>query len=189
MASETNKSRPRRLREGFFDKYIRGHGIDIGCGRSYGYADDLRVHETALAHDLDICDAHGMSKYGDGSFDYVHSSHVLEHMRDPVLAIRNWYRICREGGFLIITVPSQYRYEKRVNLPSQWNADHKKFYTMSGLFLDIELALEPNTYLVEYAKDCVDGYDWSIGPTSHSVGEYQIECVLKKIEKPSWVLY
>lgn len=184
--SETEKSKSRRIRECFFEKYISGQGIDIGCGRSYGYSDDLRVHPSAIAHDLDVCDAHKMEKYDDESFDYAYASHVLEHMTDPIMAIMNWYRIVKTGGFLIITVPSMYRYEKRRSLPSLWNADHKRFYTFSSLASEIENSLEPNSYLVEYIKDCHDGYDWTIEATRHSKGEFQIECVLKRIDKPSW---
>jgi SAM-dependent methyltransferase len=184
--SETEKSKERRLRDQFFAKYITGSGIDIGCGRTYGYSDDFRIHPSAIAHDRDICDAHHMVAYDDETFDYVYNSHVLEHLEDPITAIKNWYRICKFAGFLIIVVPSVYLYEKKQFLPSKWNADHKRFYTLSRLASEIEQALEPNSYIVEYIKDCAEGFDWTRGPELHSGGEYQIECVLKKIHKPAW---
>jgi SAM-dependent methyltransferase len=186
--SETVKAKERREREGFFTKYISGDGIDIGCGRTYGYSDESRVHPSAIAHDKDICDAHDMVVYGDESFDYVYNSHVLEHLEHPILAIKNWYRICKFDGFLIIVVPSMYLYEKKRHLPSKWNADHKRFYTIAALSAEIEQALEPNSYIVEYIKDCADGFNWDLNPTMHSDGEYQIECVLRKIRKPSWAV-
>lgn len=178
--SETLKSKDRRLREGFFKNYINGEGIDIGCGRLYGYSDNIRVHETAIAHDKDMCDAHTMNIFEDNRFDYVYSSHVLEHLEDPFLAIKNWYRICKPNGYIIITVPSKYRYEKKDNLPSNWNADHKRFYTFFSFSYEIENSLVPNSYTIEYMKDCYEGYDWSIPNNQHSVGEFQIECVLRK---------
>jgi predicted SAM-dependent methyltransferase len=180
MSSETLKSKPRRIKELFFDKYITGQGVDIGCGRLYGYSDDNRVHESAIAHDKDMCDAHDMSIFEDEKFDYIYSSHVLEHLEDPCKAIKNWFRISKNGGFLIIVVPSKYRYEKKESLPSRWNGDHKRFYTITTLASEIENALIPNSYTIEYIKDCYEDYDWNLPPEVHSVGEYQIECVVRK---------
>ena len=87
--SETVGCKARRLKESFFEKYISGEGIDIGCGRLYGYSDENRIHESAIAHDKDMCDAHDMSIFEDQKFDYVYSSHVLEHLEDPIKAIKN----------------------------------------------------------------------------------------------------
>jgi len=180
--SETLTSKIRRLREGFFEKYINGKGIDIGCGRLYNISDDLKIHSSALAHDKDICDAHTMDLFKDEAFDYVYISHVLEHLEDPKLAIHNWFRICKKQGYIIIAVPSKYRYEKKENLPSIWNHDHKRFYNFTQLSSEIEETLLPNTYTIEYIKDCYENFDWNkLDPNVHSVGEYSIECVIRKI--------
>jgi len=186
--SETFGCKDRRQKENFFEKYIQGNGIDIGCGKLYGYDSEDKIHKNAIAHDKDMCDAHKMHIFEDCNFNYVYSSHVLEHLEDPVLAIKNWYRITKVGGFIIITVPSKFRYEKKQKPPSRWNSDHKRFYTPSSLLTEIESALEPNSYLIESVKDCADGFNWEIPARSHSSGEYQIECVIKKVTKPDWNL-
>ena len=191
--SETNRPETvaRRKRLGIFERFINGKGIDIGCGISppYSYEESLTlIQPDAVAHDSHICDAHHMNVYQDEEFEYVYSSHVLEHLWDPVTALKNWYRICKTGGYMVLTVPAKYRYEKKNNLPSKWNEDHKRFYTISLLASEIEQALEPNSYLIEHLQDCADGFDWSIPPSQHSSGEYQIECVIKKISKPGWSL-
>lgn len=41
----------------------------------------------------------------DGEFDVILCTEVLEHLPDPVLAIREFSRILKEGGVLIITAP------------------------------------------------------------------------------------
>jgi predicted SAM-dependent methyltransferase len=133
-----------------------------------------------------MCDAHNMEIFSDGTFDYVYASHVLEHLNQPIDAIKNWYRICKNNGYVIVSVPSWYRYEKKQNLPSKWNQDHKRFYNCTLLLYEIEKALTPNSFLIEYVKDCASEYDWNIGPDEHSAGEYQIECIIKKIKKPTW---
>lgn len=180
MPSETEKSKARRVKEGFFEKYINGKGIDIGCGRTYKYSDDLRIHQSALAHDKDICDAHLMETFKDEEFDYVYASHVLEHLEDPRLAIKNWFRICKKGGYMIIVVPLFYRFEKKDSLPSLWDKTHKKFYSFANFFEDLEKSLEVNSYTVEYAKDCYEGYNWDTPPEVRPTGEYQLECVIRK---------
>ena len=36
--------------------------------------------------------------FGDGSFDVVHAHQVLQHLSDPVAALREMRRVCRAGG-------------------------------------------------------------------------------------------
>jgi len=168
-----------------------GQGIDIGCGRlqTFDGADPVMPEDKCVHHDSDICNAETMEIFQDGQFDYVWASHILEHLENPVLAIQNWYRIVKPGGLICIFVPSGYRYEKKLSIPnSRWNLDHKRFYTLGSLLAEIEAALKPNTYYIERLMDCVDGYDWSIPPDQHPVGEYQIECVIRKINPPDWEL-
>lgn len=186
--AETSKAKQRRIREGFFDRYIHGKGIDIGCGRLQTHDGADPLTDSVVQHDSDICDAHTMNVYKDEEFDYVYASHILEHLDYPKVAVRNWYRILKYGGHLIIAVPSAFRYEKQLKLPSRWNGDHKLLYYPSTLLSIVEASLQPNSYLIEYFKDCAEGYDWSIPPNMHSCGEYQYECVIKKIKAPTWEL-
>ena len=60
----------------------------------------------------------------DESFDFVHSSHCLEHLVEPQEGLANWFRILRPGGHLVITVPDEDLYEQGV-FPSTFNSDHK----------------------------------------------------------------
>ena len=45
--------------------------------------------------------------YADNTFDVVHTSHVFEHLEDPLLAAREAYRVLKPGGLLFIEVPNQ----------------------------------------------------------------------------------
>jgi ubiquinone/menaquinone biosynthesis C-methylase UbiE len=44
-----------------------------------------------------VADVHALG-YGDATFDVVHAHQVLQHVTDPVLALREMRRVCRPGG-------------------------------------------------------------------------------------------
>ena len=49
--------------------------------------------------------AEDLSRFKDGEFDNVICCEVLEHLYDPLPAIKEAYRVLKEGGKYIITVP------------------------------------------------------------------------------------
>ncbi len=50
----------------------------------------------------DACDASGIA---DESYDFVAASHVLEHVANPLRALREWKRILRPSGTILVVVP------------------------------------------------------------------------------------
>lgn len=44
--------------------------------------------------------------YPDDSFDRVIAAHVLEHLYKPHLAIKEWYRVLRDGGVMTVLIPT-----------------------------------------------------------------------------------
>jgi SAM-dependent methyltransferase len=183
---ESDKAHDRRLRENFYTNYLIGSGLDIGYKGSLKDADPIW---NATGIELDYPGYDGkILPFPDNSQDFVYNSHCLEHIADYKQAIREWYRVIKTGGFFIITVPHQFLYEKKLNLPSRYNGDHKRFYTPASLMKEVEESLIPNSYRVEYLKDCDEGYDYSVVPETHACGEYQIELVLKKIQTPTWII-
>lgn len=45
--------------------------------------------------------------FEDNTFDVVHTSHVFEHLEDPLQAAREAFRVLKPGGMLFIEVPNQ----------------------------------------------------------------------------------
>jgi ubiquinone/menaquinone biosynthesis C-methylase UbiE len=45
----------------------------------------------------------------DESYDFIVSSHVLEHFPDPIRALKEWQRIVKEGGYIFIIIPHKER--------------------------------------------------------------------------------
>ena len=45
----------------------------------------------------------------DESQDFIISSHVLEHIPDPIKALKEWHRVIRPGGYIFMIVPHKER--------------------------------------------------------------------------------
>lgn len=53
----------------------------------------------------ELGEAEDLSRYEDNAFDVVMCGEVLEHLYDPLPAIKEAYRVLKEGGVYIISVP------------------------------------------------------------------------------------
>ncbi len=102
---------------------LQGRGIDIGCGPD-PVTPDVRRFDVADG------DANEITRFVHEQFDFVYSSHCLEHMRDPRAALREWWQLVRPGGHLFVIVPDEDLYEQGV-FPSRFNADHKATFTIA----------------------------------------------------------
>lgn len=76
-------------------------GLNLGCGEE--------VIGGFINHDIAIdgVGLHDLSVYGDGSVDEIQCHHALEHVgRDEVQPVlREWYRVLRAGGKVLVTCP------------------------------------------------------------------------------------
>lgn len=52
-----------------------------------------------------VCDSVDMSVIPDASYDVVLSSHVLEHIANPIKALNEWGRVLRPSGVLVMLTP------------------------------------------------------------------------------------
>jgi SAM-dependent methyltransferase len=176
--AETSKAHSRRYRENFFSAYCNGAGLDIG------YGGDL-LAPNCLGYDIEDGNAQLLDGIGTETYDFVYSSHTLEHMYNPMEALQNWWRVVKPGGYLILYIPHRDLYEKKMSLPSNWNVGHRHFFLMNENDPPDTLGIMPliaetiSGYELVYAKICSEGYTRT-DPNVHSDGEYSIEVVLKK---------
>jgi len=121
-ASKTNRIRGAE----FTQRYFAGKTVvDIGCGNDV-------VVPWATPFDLADGDANLIADYLPvQSFDVVHSSHCLEHMRDPRAALAQWWSLLKPGGVMITVVPDEEMYEQGL-WPSMFNGDHKWAFTLDA---------------------------------------------------------
>ena len=104
-------------------QFLSGEGIDIGCGSD-------PILPDVQKFDVDDGDANHITAYVQKTFDFVFSSHCLEHMIDPFQALHEWWKLVKPGGALIFIVPDEDLYEQG-NFPSRLNSDHKHTFTIS----------------------------------------------------------
>ena len=120
-------SKTRAVRDSnFYSKYMNGSVLDIGCGP------DLVVPH-AVPFDQENGDANEILNYfKPESFSCVHSSHCLEHMKDPRKSIADWWALVKPGGYLVTIVPDEELYEQGY-WPSPFNGDHKSMFRLEGV--------------------------------------------------------
>jgi SAM-dependent methyltransferase len=107
--------------------YLLGHLdqsmslLDVGCGPGTITADLARLvsQVTAIEPSADVLalasasadtppnirfetgDVHALA-YADDTFDVVHAHQVLQHLADPVQALREMRRVCKPGGIVAV---------------------------------------------------------------------------------------
>ncbi len=88
--------------------------VDLAARVAPGRLTAVEISEAALAItraevqrqglgtvDLAVGDVHDLP-FPDGSFDVVHAHQVLQHVADPVTALREMIRVCRPGGVVAV---------------------------------------------------------------------------------------
>ena len=133
MAHECGKAAMRRAMDPAFTcHYFKGNGLDVGGGYDplSNYRHLFPLMGDVRNWDVEDGDAQELQGVPDDSFDFVHSSHSLEHMRNPNAAIFHWLRVTKPGGYVVVLVPDEDLYEQRV-WPSTFNPDHKRSFTIA----------------------------------------------------------
>ena len=186
-AKKTNKLRP----EEFFKTYLSGRVLDIGAG------DDPVVHNAQI-FDQAHGDANRILDYLEPEqFDCVHSSHCLEHMFQPINALKQWWSLVKPGGYMITVVPHEDLYEQ-YNWPPIFNKDHKASFRVGGssswspVSVDIlsECGALPNSLIIKH-KIWDNNYDYDLQfpkiktpKNSRSFWNRKLSSIEKRLKNP-----
>lgn len=108
---------------------LRGSGVEVGPGanpsvlpsegRRVRYVEKMSQAQwaatyakkaldpavTALWDDYAIDSAHGLDSFADASLDFIFSSHVFEHLVNPLQVLLNWWNRLAPGGVIAGVVP------------------------------------------------------------------------------------
>lgn len=131
LTSRRYRSETSKFRHLFID-YCKGNGIDIGYGGD-------PISPSAITIDLEkpyaqtggyllnlAGDARKLHWFNDRCLDYVYSSHLLEDFEEKEMIVREWVRVLKDGGFIILLLPDEQRYRKHCRKNGlQRNPNHK----------------------------------------------------------------
>ncbi len=127
----------------------KGRLLDVGCakGAFVAYATsqgwqaegvDVSAWSTEQARKRGLKVQTGTLEdqhYPDASFDVVHSSHMLEHVPDPLATLKEMRRILRPSGVLAIEVPQEigsfyenFRIRAGIRPPPELPSPHLYFF-------------------------------------------------------------
>lgn len=196
MANEIAKQMLRRGNDQrFFTRWISGEGIDISTehGSLSGLSSFFPLVKSVRDWQPSDGDAMLMGGVADSAYDFVHSSHCLAHVDDPLQALQNWIRVCKPGGHLIITAPDEDLYEQGV-WPSTFNAGHKWSFTIhkpaswsprSISLMKLLIHFQDEVEILKIEKlDSAFNYALArYDQSSYGLAESAIEVVLKKRER------
>ena len=129
-------------------KYFKGKCLDVGYnnGRhlklmpkgSVGIDLDSRYNKCLedyklITFDLNVCDL----PLKESEFDVILCSHVLEHIDSPHLLLKEFKRICKKGGYIIIAVPNAKCISKDF-----YGGEFKKFHINAWDYYTLKKILE-----------------------------------------------
>lgn len=183
---ESTKTYADKIASGFWQRYLSGDAVlEIGYKGYFGAT--VPIVPQAIGVDIGYPGYDGVTlPFADESFDAIYSSHCFEHIPDYVAVLRDWYRLLKVGGYLMIVVPQQHMFEKRLVKPSLANPDHRRYYTAESLLHELAEAMPENSYRIRHMRENDADFDYSVLPRGPSHGCYEIEVVVEKIRKPNW---
>lgn len=98
----------------------------------------------------------------DNSYDYVYSSHLIEDFHDTAKGLREFSRILKDKGNLILVFPDQKKYEEECLKTNQPLNIHHVHQNMGLQFMLDKLASLRNEglhYNLVYSSDCEIDYN------------------------------
>jgi len=122
---ETDHCRARLL------KYCQGQGLDLGCGVVKITTNSIGIDLHNPGADMNA-DARDLSRYSDNFFDFVYSSHLLEELQNTEAALKEWLRVIKPEGFLVL-----YQADKNTYFPigdPRCNGNHKQHFIWEDLW-------------------------------------------------------
>lgn len=102
--------------------FCKGAGLDLGFGgdgilpssicidRAEDHAGRSKMGNPSPTHI--VGDIETLPWFKDDSLDYVFSSHALEDFEDTAGVIKEWVRVLKPGGHLVLFLPDQKTYEE-----------------------------------------------------------------------------
>jgi ubiquinone/menaquinone biosynthesis C-methylase UbiE len=168
------------------DSYV----LDVGCNTGV-MALPLMLHKNCYVKGIDLVpeivekavkagipaqqgEAEDLSRFKDNTFDVVICSEVLEHLYDPLPAIKEAYRVLKKGGKYIATLPAP-EGDMCKDMLGDYHQKNYSYHEINDLFKSVFKEDNFNTIGISYSE-----YHCRTVCKSH-------EEVEKLLHTPQWV--
>lgn len=146
--------------------YLARGGLDIGCGAKKVWphligidsGKDTGLFGTPMKPDIMVNSAERLNLFADESADSVFSSHTLEHIQDYIAALREWWRLVKTGGYLVLYLPHR-DYYPNIGQPGS-NPDHKHDLLPSDIIAAMQLIAPDFDLLVSEDRNGANEYSF-----------------------------
>lgn len=104
MNQETKEKKPKGetdLCRNRLLKYCKGQGLDLGCGNTKIKSEAIGIDLLSPYADMRL-DARLMPFYDNEHFDFIYSSHLLEEIQNTEATLKEWLRIIKKGGYIVL---------------------------------------------------------------------------------------
>lgn len=161
LPSETSKCRNR------LSKFCTGCGLDIGFGGDPIVEHAIRVdlaqpYSGADGPPVQLAgDAHCLQWFNNNTLDFVYSSHLLEDFEATENVIREWLRVLKPGGKLILFCPDEKVYREYCD---QTGHPYNKFHKQPDFSLEFVkniLKCIGNVKII-HETALIDIYSWEL---------------------------
>lgn len=148
--------------------FLRGRGIDLGSGGfkilPQAISVDNMDHAAQFGHvyrpDI-VCDAERLDIFASQSLDWVFSSHLLEHIDDYKAALREWWRVVKQGGKLVLYLPHK-KFYPNMGQPGANPTHRHDFLPDDIVFAMTEIATQANQFDLLECQDRNEDEEYSM---------------------------
>lgn len=111
-----------------------------------------------------IAEATNLSAIPSGAYDFILSSHMLEHSANPLQALAEWKRVTKPGGALMLVLPHK-----------DGTFDHRRpVTTLSHLFEDFERHVGEDD--LTHVTEILQLHDLSLDPPAGTHEQFAARC-------------
>ncbi|MGI0014596.1 MAG: methyltransferase domain-containing protein [Nitrososphaera sp.] len=132
---------------------------DAICDQTYCFDRDRPAGRQHIA------EATALGAIPSQSYDFLLSSHVLEHCANPILALTEWKRLLKKGGMLVLLLPNK-----------QHTFDHRRpVTTLQHMITDFETGMTEDD--VTHVAEVLALHDFVRDPDAGDMESFKLRCI------------
>jgi len=116
-----------------------------------------------------INDAVNITNISDESYDFCFASHCLEHIANPIKAVKEWLRIVKQNGYVVLILPEKtqcFDHKRKYSLISTLVSQYEKnvgeddLSTLPEILANHDLSMDlPAGNLEQFTQRSLDNYN------------------------------